>query len=57
LKLIVVDVAALGDYDPLPVPGDMEAAMIEEVTRMLVPRGQSDKVVDSHTDNAVAQNR
>lgn len=34
MKLVVVDPAALGDYDPLPIGPDMELDVIKEVVRL-----------------------
>jgi len=56
VKMIVVDVMHLGDYDPLPIPVDMEAGIIQDVFNLLVPRGATDKVADSHSDNSASIN-
>jgi len=45
-QLVVQDFNKYGDYDPLPLPPDMAADVIEEVVKMLIPELPPDKKVD-----------
>jgi hypothetical protein len=50
VKLIVVDVDALGDYDPLPLPADLEVEVVKQCFQLVMARGATDKVTDSARD-------
>jgi len=43
MKLLVSDVSDLGEYDPLPIPADMEAVVIQEVSKLLGIRKPTEK--------------
>jgi hypothetical protein len=50
VKLVVVDINSLSEYDPLPVPADIELSVVSDVLQMLgVPRS-ANKLVDISTD-------
>ena len=39
VKLLIVDPSLLGEFDPYPIPADMEFRLIERVVEMLSSRG------------------
>ena len=47
MNLVVFDIAKYGDYDPLPIPADMEEQIINEIMKALAPVQQGDRVVDN----------
>lgn len=47
MKLVVMDVNAYGDYDPLPIPADFEASVIEETVKLFSIQPAPDNIVDS----------
>lgn len=46
IRLIVMDMSTYGDYDPLPIPADMEDAVIRGVLDLYQVRNEPDAVVD-----------
>lgn len=50
MQLIVMDVDRLTDYDPLPIPADMEDTVIRKVFELMAAQRPSDKEVDSTVD-------
>jgi hypothetical protein len=49
LRLLVVNVDSLSDFDPLPIPADMEGVVIKEVLTLVgAIQVQEDKVSDSN---------
>lgn len=51
LRLLVMDVQALGDFDLLPLPADMEAVVVDIVWKKFSARGDSDKSNDVMIQN------
>jgi hypothetical protein len=47
MQLIVMDFEKYSDYDQLPLPADMAAAVVEEVYQMLLQTPPPNKKVDS----------
>ena len=52
LRLLVVDVDGLTDYDPLPIPTDMEDVVIKEVLTLLGAIKTKEDVVADSNDQA-----
>jgi hypothetical protein len=52
IRLLVADFSQLGDYDMLPMPADMEDAVIRSVLELFGVYQKADKIVDG-TDNKV----
>jgi hypothetical protein len=50
-RLVVTDVTALGDYDPLPIPSSMEFDLIQQVYQSFVPAPPADRKVDAYAAN------
>jgi hypothetical protein len=46
MRLVVMDVSQLTDYDPLPIPADMEVEVIKETLKMLGVKQEPDNKVD-----------
>ena len=47
MNLVVFDISKYGDYDPLPIPSDMEDQIITEIIKSLAPVQQGDRMVDN----------
>jgi len=52
MQLIVMDVDRLTDYDPLPIPADMEDTVVRKVFELMQAQMPTDKIVDSAVDKA-----
>lgn len=50
-RLIVSDIATLGDYDPMPLTADMEAQLVQQVYQSFVPPPPVDRTVDNYSSN------
>jgi hypothetical protein len=49
MRLAIMDISEYDDYDPLPIPADMEYGVKMEVVKMFSGGGITDKLVDSST--------
>lgn len=47
MRLVILDISQYGDYDMLPIPGDMEWSIIQEVYKLYSTQPIADKVVDA----------
>ena len=47
VRLVILDISQYGDYDPLPLPADMEWEIKKQVLALYISEGASDKLVDS----------
>jgi hypothetical protein len=56
MRLLVVDIMSLSDYDPLPLPADMEFQLVQQVYQSFLPVQQQSRVVDNYsTENQNAK--
>ncbi len=51
MRLVVMDISAYSDFDPLPIPADMEEKVITGVLKILGMKQEPASVVDPVTDN------
>ena len=51
LRLVVKDVDSLGEYDPLPIPADYEATIVETLFQRFANQGEADKKTDVQIEN------
>lgn len=51
MRLLVMDVLALGDYDVLPIPADIESIVVEIVWRKFMGKGDNDTANDVMIQN------
>lgn len=47
MNLVVFDIAKYNDYEPLPIPSDMEQQIVDEIIKSFAPVQQGDRVVDN----------
>lgn len=48
--LVVMDISQLDDYDPLPIPPDMEATIIQECAKLFSVQPPASNIVDSSAE-------
>lgn len=51
MRLVVRDVDSLTDHDPLPIPADYEATIVDRVFTRFAEMGTADKKTDVQTEN------
>lgn len=47
MRLAIMDISQYGDYDPLPLPAEMEWTIIQEVYKLYSTQPIPDKIIDS----------
>jgi len=57
IRLVVMDVSALSDYDPLPIPADMETSVITGVLQILGVQATPENKVDPVAETQTQQTR
>ena len=55
IRLLITDITTLGNYDPLPVPADMEATIVKLVYENFAPTPAPVRIVDNFAANPQTQ--
>ena len=55
VRLAIMDISKYGDYDPLPLPADMEATIVQECFKLFAVQGQGSKIVDPSAERTAGK--
>lgn len=55
IRLLITDISTLSDYDPLPIPADMEGIVIDTVYKSFMPVQPPIRIVDNYAASPQTQ--